>query len=178
MIKLKKKIIGLFGGSFDPPHQGHIKISLSSIKNLKLSKLYWAVTEQNPFKPDPYYSLNKRILKSKYLSKNYKKIKVISFEKYAKSSRTIDLIKYLIDKEKKVDLHLIIGSDNLIHFHRWEKWKSIVKVVKLVVFPRTGYDRKARKSVIVKHLNQKNILFIKNSKINISSTNLRKLNLR
>ena len=66
-----------------------------------------------------------------------------------------------------------MGSDNLINFHRWKSWKKVVKVVKLVVFSRRGYDKLGKRSVVVRYLNKKNIIFIKNKFIDLSSTNIK-----
>ena len=93
-------------------------------------------------------------------------------DKIIGSSRSIDLIKYLVNKKKLKNIFLIIGSDNLIKFHKWKSWKKIVKLTKLVVFSRRGYDRKGKKSVVAKYLKNK-IIFINNRPIVISSTNLR-----
>ena len=57
MLRHKKKEIGILGGSFDPPHEGHVKISKISLKKIKLSKIFWVVTKQNPFKKKPFFSL-------------------------------------------------------------------------------------------------------------------------
>ena len=84
----------------------------------------------------------------------------------------MDLIKYLNKKNKKTEFLLIIGSDNLVNFHRWKRWKLLTNLVKIVVFSRKGYDKNAKKSVINKQV--KNIIFIKNKLINISSTKIRK----
>ena len=63
-------------------------------------------------------------------------------------------------------------------FHKWESWKRIVELVKLVVFSRKGYDRNSKESTVVKYLNKNNITFIKNKPIKISSTTLRKKMIR
>ncbi len=171
MIRSNRKKIGLLGGSFDPPHQGHLKISKIAINKLSLDKLYWCVTEQNPFKKKTFFSLSKRIKKSKLLTSEIKKIKVKYFEDKIKSNRSIDLIKYLNKKNKKTEFFLIIGSDNLINLHKWKNWKLLTKLIKIVVFFRKDYDIKVRKSAITKQL--KKIIFIKNKPINISSTQIR-----
>ncbi|MDA1198194.1 MAG: nicotinate (nicotinamide) nucleotide adenylyltransferase [Proteobacteria bacterium] len=171
MIRSNRKKIGLLGGSFDPPHQGHLKISKIAINKLSLDKLYWCVTEQNPFKKKTFFSLSKRIKKSKLLTSEIKKIKVKYFEDKIKSNRSIDLIKYLNKKNKKTEFFLIIGSDNLINLHKWKNWKLLTKLIKIVVFSRKDYDIKVRKSAITKQL--KKIIFIKNKPINISSTQIR-----
>ena len=178
MASIQKKYIGLLGGSFDPAHKGHLGISRIAIKKLKLKKVYWVITKKNPFKNETFYSLDERIKNAKKMSKTQKKIEVIFLENVVKSSRTINLVNYFIKKKNIKNIHLIIGSDNLIRFHKWKSWKKIVKLVKLIVFSRKGYDRKGMKSIVVKNI-KNNIIFIKNKHITISSTQLksqRKLN--
>ena len=91
-----------------------------------------------------------------------------------KFSRSIDIINYINKKNKSENLYFIIGSDILIELHRWKNWKKIVKLTKLIVFSRNGYDKKVKDSIVVKYLKKNNITFIKNKPIKISSTILRK----
>jgi len=172
MVGSNRKKIGILGGSFDPPHQGHITISKIAINKLSLNKIYWCVTKKNPFKNKTFFSLTQRIKKSKLLTAKVLKIKIKNFEHKIKSNSTIDLIKYLIKKNKNNKFFLIIGSDNLISFHKWKNWKLLTKLVKIVVFSRKDYDIKAKKSVTFQEV--KTIIFIKNKPINISSTQIRK----
>ena len=172
MASIQKKYIGLLGGSFDPAHKGHLGISKIAIKKLKLEKFYWVVTKKNPFKTKTFYSLNKRIEYAKRITKAQRKIKTIHLDNIIKSSRIIDVINYFIKKKKVKNIYFIIGSDNLIRFHKWKSWKRIVKLVKLIVFSRKGYDRKGMKSTVVKKYKNR-IIFIKNKPISISSTQLK-----
>ena len=173
MVNPLTKSIGLLGGSFDPPHIGHLTISNLAIKKVKLSKVLWAITRKNPFKNKAFYSLSERITKAKKLTKNNKRIDVVYLEKFTGSSRIINTIYYLINKRKLKNIYFIIGSDNLIKFHKWKSWKKIVKLTKLIVFSRRGYDRKGKKSIVAKYLKNK-IIFIKINPIIISSSKLRK----
>ena len=172
MIGPNNNKIGIFGGSFDPPHKGHLEISKIAIKKLSLAKLYWCVTKKNPFKNETLFSLSDRVKQSKDITKKIKKIKIRSFDKKIKSTNTIDLIKYLKKTNKKDSFFLIIGSDNLLNFHKWKEWKMLTELTEIVVFSRKDYDIKAKKSVTVKKV--KKIIFIKNKQINISSTKIRK----
>ena len=174
MIKVKKVSIGIFGGSFDPPHKAHLKLSLISIKKLRLNKIFWVVTKKNPFKKKSFFSLEDRVLRCKKITKKINKIQVLSLDKQLKSVNIINTILYLKKKNKKSIIFLIIGSDNLINFHKWKKWKKIVELTQLVVFSRKGYDKKGKKSFINKYLSKNKIIFVKNRKIDISSTQLRK----
>ena len=173
MAIIQKKYIGLLGGSFDPAHKGHLGISKIAIKKFKLKKIYWVITKKNPFKNKTFYSLDERIEYAKKITKAQKKIKTIYVDNIIKSSRIIDVINYFIKKKKIKNIFFIIGSDNLIQFHKWKSWKKIVKLVKLIVFSRRGYDRKGMKSIVVKNFKNR-IIFIKNKPITISSTQLKK----
>ena len=173
MVNIQKKYIVLLGGSFDPAHKGHLGISEIAIKKFKFKKIYWIITKKNPFKNKTFYSLDKRIKYAKKITRAQKKIKIIHLDNIIKSSRIIDVINYFIKKKKIKNIFFIIGSDNLIRFHKWKSWKKIVKIVKLIVFSRKGYDRKGMKSTVVKNYKNR-IIFIKNKQISISSTQLKK----
>ena len=174
MLILSRKTIGIFGGSFDPPHKGHVEISKISLKKIKLKKIYWIITKKNPFKKKPFFSLKQRISRSKKAVKKYKRIKVLYLDDKIKSSHTVNVINYFIKIKKQKDLCLILGSDNLLNFHKWKSWKKIVKLTKLIVFSRKGYDKKSKESIVVKYLNKKNIIYINNKLINISSSSIKK----
>ena len=168
----QKKYVGLLGGSFDPAHKGHLGISKIAIKKFKLKKIYWVITKKNPFKNKTFYSLKERIKYAKNVVKGQKEIQTIYLDNIVGSSRIIDVINYFIKKKKIKNILFIIGSDNLIQFHKWKSWKKIVKIVKLIVFSRKGYDRKGMKSTVVKNFKNK-IIFLKNKPISISSTQLK-----
>ena len=178
MLKINKQTIGIFGGSFDPPHVGHLEISKTTLRKLKLRKIYWIVAKKNPFKKKPFFSIKDRLSKSKKIVINNKKIKVLFIDDKIKSSRTIDVIDYFRNVKKQKNLYLILGSDNLLKFHKWTSWKKIVKLTKLIVFSRRGYDKKSKESIVVKYLKNKNITFLKNKLIDVSSSNIRNKYLR
>ena len=172
MANIQKKYVGILGGSFDPAHKGHLGISKIAIKKLKLKKIYWVITKKNPFKNGTFYSLDERVKYAKKISKTQKKIQTIYLENIIKSPRTIDMINFFIRNKNIKNIYFIIGSDNLIRFHKWKSWKKIVKLVNLIVFSRRGYDRKGMKSMVVKNFKKK-IIFIKNKHIVISSSQLK-----
>ena len=172
MASIQKKYIGILGGSFDPAHKGHLNISKIAIKKLKLKKIYWVITKKNPFKNETFYSLEERIKYAKKISRTQKKIQTVYLDNIIKSSRVIDVVNYFIKKKNIKNIYFIVGSDNLIKFHKWKSWKKIVKLVKLIVFSRRGYDRKGMKSMVVKNFKNK-IIFIKNKHIAISSSQLK-----
>ncbi len=174
MLICKKNAFGILGGSFDPPHKGHLEISRICLKKLKLKKIYWVITKKNPFKKMPFFSLNDRMLKSKKIIKKNNKIEVLYLDDKIKSSRTINVIKHLKKIKNHKNLYFILGSDNLLNFHKWTSWKKIAKLTRIVVFSRKGYVKKSKESKVVKYLKNKNIIYINNKLINISSSNIRK----
>ena len=176
--KKKLKKIGVLGGTFDPPHNGHLEISKFVLKKLKLSKLIWAVTKKNPLKKRPYFSIKKRINYSKKITAKITKIKVKSFDDSIKSSKTIKLIQHIKNSNRETKIFFIMGSDNLINFNRWHKWKKIAELCEIIVFPRPGYIKKTLKCRAFKSLGRGKVKIIKFKRINISSSKIRKSYLR
>jgi nicotinate-nucleotide adenylyltransferase len=174
MVNSSNKSIGILGGSFDPAHKGHLAITKIALKKIKLDQIFWIINKKNPFKNEAYFSLKKRLHLAKKITKNFKNIKVIYLDKIVKSSRSIDAINFLIKKKKLINIHFIIGSDILMELHKWKSWKKLLKLTKLVVFSRKGYDKKSRYSLVAKHLKNKNIIYINNKHIKISSTTLKR----
>ena len=171
----KKKKIGILGGSFDPAHKGHVKISVEAKKKFKINKIIWAITRKNPFKSKSYFDLKKRINFAKKISKRYSFISVRYYEDKIKSNKTIYLINYLKKKNKESKIFFLMGADNLITFHKWHKWKEISSKCNILVFDRTNYKSKSLKSMAFRKLNNKGLKFVKFKKVNISSSQLRKI---
>ena len=170
MVKTSNKSIGLLGGSFDPVHKGHLIISKIVLKKIKLDQVYWLITKKNPFKNESHFSLEDRIKLAKKATKNLDKVKVLYLDKIVKSSRSINLVNYFIREKKITNIYFIIGSDILLELHKWKNWKTLLKLINIVVFSRKGYDKKIKNSIVVKHLKNKNITYIKNKPILISSS--------
>jgi nicotinate-nucleotide adenylyltransferase len=136
--------------------------------------LIWIITKKNPLKQNPYLNPKIRIKLSKDITKKYKKIFVKYFDYKIKYRNTFDLLNYLKKKNKKTKLFFLIGADNLLKFHKWNNWKKIPKLAKIVVFPRQGFSSKSLRPIISKKLKKKDFLYINSKKINISSSLIRK----
>ena len=172
---LKKNIrVGILGGTFDPPHKGHLYISKVALKKLRLNKLLWIITKKNPLKKKPYLKIEKRIKLSKKITSNEKKIFVKYFDNKIKSNNTFDLLNYLKKKQKKIKLYFLIGADNLVKFHRWNNWKKIPELAKIVIFPRGNHLIHKNKYIVIKRFKKNDLIYINSKKVNISSSLIRK----
>jgi nicotinate-nucleotide adenylyltransferase len=166
--------IGILGGSFDPAHKGHLAISREAKKRFKLKKIIWAITNKNPFKIKSITPLTKKIKDCKKVIGSNSFISVRFYEKIIKSNKTIDLINHL-KKNKNLEIFFIMGADNLINFHKWHKSKSIAQKCNIIVFDRHGYKKNSLKSKSFKMLNKGALTFVEFRKVNISSSQLRKI---
>ena len=173
-LKIKKIKIGILGGSFDPAHKGHLAISKEALKRFNLKTIIWAITNQNPFKEKSVNDLKKRIAVCKKIIGTNRLIKVKFFEDIINSNKTADLINHL-SKNKRYDLFFLMGADNLINFHKWHKWKQIHRKSNIIVFDRHGYKKKCLNSKVYRSLSEKKVIFVENNKVNISSSQLRKI---
>ena len=183
------KKIGLLGGSFDPPHRGHIFISLEAKKIFALDEIWWLLTPKNPLKisnPATYYE---RLANCNNIVKN-QPIIIKEIEKKINSKYSYYTLKHLLNHYKNIKFYWLMGADNLIFFHRWQNWKKIFNEVSIVVFKRHGYNRSALSCKASKYFTNfkvkenefKNFNFSKlpswiilnNKEIKISSTEIRR----
>ena len=182
------KKIGLLGGSFDPPHKGHLFISLEAKKILKLDEVWWLVTPKNPLKISEPASYEERVDNCKKITRNFP-IKIQEIEKNIHSDYSYKTINYILKHYNNIKFFWLMGADNLINFHKWEKWQKIFNNMSIVIFRRHGYNTKALKSiasqrfknnrVISSNINLDDFIFtpswllIENKEIRISSSEIR-----
>ena len=130
--------IGLFGGTFDPPHQAHLGASLLALRKLKLDRVWWLVTPGNPLKNTKGLApLAERIAAARALT-HHPRIDVTGLEAVIKTRYTYDTVKWLLARCPGVRFVWIMGADNLRSFHRWQKWREIAKLAPFVVIDRLG----------------------------------------
>ena len=173
-MKSEKIKIGILGGSFDPPHKGHLAISKEAMKRFNFKKIIWAITKKNPFKKKSETSVTERIKKCKKVIGKNLFIKVKFYENIIKSNKTLDLINYL-KKNKNIKVYFLMGADNLISFHKWHKSKLISQKCNILVFDRHGYKKNSLKSKTFKKVDKNSLTFVEFKKVNISSSQLRKI---
>ncbi len=130
--------IGLFGGTFDPPHQAHLAASLLALKRLKLDRVWWLVTPGNPLKKTSGLGpVAVRIAAARALT-HHPRIDVTGLETVIKTRYTYDTIRWLKSRCPGVRFVWIMGADNLRSFHRWQRWREIAKLVPFAVVDRLG----------------------------------------
>ena len=111
-------MIGLLGGSFNPPHQGHKYISEIALNQFGLSELWWLVTPQNPLKnKEEYLPLLERMQKAKAITADNQKIKIKSLEDSEKDNYSHIIIKKLLKENRDKEFIWLMGADNIINFH-------------------------------------------------------------
>ncbi|HUI94805.1 MAG TPA: nicotinate-nucleotide adenylyltransferase [Xanthobacteraceae bacterium] len=130
--------IGLFGGTFDPPHRAHVAASMLALKRLKLDRVWWLVTPGNPLKDtDGLAPLAERIVAARALTHD-PRIDVTGFEADLGVRYSYDTVAYLRARCPEVRFVWIMGADNLRSFHRWQKWRGIADLVPIAVIDRLG----------------------------------------
>ena len=140
--------IGLLGGSFNPAHEAHRRISLAGLKRLGLDQVWWLVSPGNPLKRDQKPpALAKRVAQAEQVAR-HPRIVVTGFEGARPSAYTIDTIRFLKRRYPSVNFVWMMGADNLAEFHRWRSYAELFRLVPIAVFDRPGYRLKARASKV------------------------------
>lgn len=138
--------IGLFGGSFNPPHAGHRLASLIALKRLGLDRVWWIVTPGNPLKDNHGLpSLAARMAAARAVAAD-PRIDVTGFEAGIGTRYTYDTIAYLKRRCPGVRFVWIMGADNLAGFHRWQRWRDIAALVPLAIVDRPGSTLRAARA--------------------------------
>lgn len=135
--------IGLFGGSFNPAHEGHRLVALQCLKRLQLDALWILVSPGNPLKDHRELApLKERIAATRALM-DHPRIEVTGFEAKHDFHYTFDTLSYLIRTCEGVKFVWIMGADSLRDFDRWERWQDIAAMVPLAVYARPGANFRA-----------------------------------
>jgi len=127
--------VGLFGGTFDPPHAGHVEVSRVALRALALDQVWWLVSPHNPLKPHAPANLARRIDAARNLIRD-PRIKVTGVEASLGTTYTAETLARLLPRLRGVDCIWMMGADNLASFHRWRAWRSIAAAVPIAVFNR------------------------------------------
>ncbi|SFI53995.1 nicotinate-nucleotide adenylyltransferase [Aquamicrobium aerolatum DSM 21857] len=134
----KRMQVGLFGGSFNPPHDGHVLVAETAMRVLELDQLWWIVTPGNPLKAGREIApLAERIALSEQIVHD-PRIKVTAFEAAFSVRYTADTLGLVQTRNPGVDFVWVMGADNLAGFHLWERWRDIAATMPIAVIDRPG----------------------------------------
>lgn len=120
--------VGLLGGTFNPPHEGHVHISLTAMKALKLDAVWWLVSPQNPLKADAPPPQAQRVALSRKLV-NHPRILVSDIETGLGSAITYQVVRALKTTHRKTRFVWISGMDNALSLHKWNRWRDLLKEI-------------------------------------------------
>lgn len=139
----RNRSIGILGGSFNPPHKGHLHISLMALKRIGLDEVWWLVTPGNPLKNhDGLHPLTTRVDRANRLIVD-PRIRVTTFEADHGLKYTADTLEALANRYPDTNFIWLMGADNLAGFHLWERWQDIFNSCAIAIFDRPGYATKA-----------------------------------
>jgi nicotinate-nucleotide adenylyltransferase len=131
-------VVGLFGGSFNPPHQGHLLVAEIALRRLGLDQLWWMVTPGNPLKSRSQLApLAQRLAACEALAED-PRIKVTAFEQALNTSYTARTLEFVRARNPDVRFIWIMGADNLASFDRWQRWQKIATTFPIAVIDRPG----------------------------------------
>ncbi|EOA62270.1 adenylyltransferase/cytidyltransferase family protein [Anaplasma phagocytophilum] len=125
-------IVGIFGGTFDPPHEGHVYIAQKLRKLLRLREVWWVVTSRNYLKSSSKYDLEKRKDLVQEVVLKLQGMRVITMD----SPRGYEVVQYCKNKYPSFKFIWIAGSDNMASIHRWYRWRDFCEMVPIVFLER------------------------------------------
>ncbi len=133
--------VGLYGGSFNPAHEGHIHVASEALKRLDLDAIWLMVSPGNPLKQKYDMAKRKRRKKSlRALVGNRPKMVVTDIEKKLGTRYSADTIRTLTRRMPQTEFVWIMGADNLASFHQWQEWQFIARTLPIAIFDRPGYS--------------------------------------
>ena len=139
-------VIGLLGGSFDPAHEGHAHISREALKRMGLDQVWWLVTPGNPLKARQPAPMTERLARARAVMPD-PRVVITDLEARLGTRVTVDTIRKLRAMYPGVHFVWLMGADNLVQFHRWNRWRDILRAVPVGVLARPGAGVAARTSV-------------------------------
>jgi nicotinate-nucleotide adenylyltransferase len=127
--------IGLLGGSFDPPHLGHLHISKEALRQFRLDRVWWLVSPGNPLKKDSPAGFQRRMEASRRLV-DHPRIAVTDIEMRLNTRHTAETLARLTPRYPGIRFVWLMGADNLAGFHKWENWREIISRLPIGVLGR------------------------------------------
>jgi len=130
--------IGLYGGTFNPPHAAHRAASLLALKRLRLDRVWWLVTPGNPLKDNGALPpLTERLEQARTIA-HHPALVPTGLEAGLGTRYSYDTVAALVRRYPQVHFVWLMGADNLKSFHRWQRWRDIANLVPMAVIDRPG----------------------------------------
>ena len=155
-IATKGMVIGLLGGSFDPAHEGHVHITHEALKRMGLDQVWWLVTPANPLKARQPAPMAERLARARFVMRD-PRVKITELETKLGTVRTADTVQRLKALYPGVTFVWLMGADNLVQFHKWGRWRTILNAVPVGVLARPGSGVAARTSVAARIYREKRV---------------------
>ena len=131
------RTIGILGGSFNPPHLGHLQMAKEAYRRLNLDEVWMMVTPQNPHKTsDEIENFQLRFEQCQILTAEHPWLKVSDFEKVHNTKYTAETLKRLKERYPDINFVWIMGSENFVTFHKWQNWEYIIENFPIVTLYR------------------------------------------
>ncbi len=130
--------VGLFGGSFNPPHEGHTHVCEQVLRRLELSQIWWLVTPGNPLKDTSQLAPLRDRIKACEAITTDPRMKITACEANLPTRYTADTLAHIALRNPTVDFVWIMGADNLGQFHQWERWRDIADLMPIAIVDRPG----------------------------------------
>jgi nicotinate-nucleotide adenylyltransferase len=136
------QVVGLLGGSFDPPHRGHVHVTQEAIKRLRLDQVWWLVSPGNPLKRLGPAPLERRLAASDALVR-HPRVEVTDIEARIGTRYTAETLRALRRRHPGVRFVWLMGADNLATLHHWDDWVSIMEMIPVGVLARPDMGLRA-----------------------------------
>lgn len=171
--------LGLYGGSFDPIHLGHLRPVMQAVEQLQLDRVTYLPTGNPPHKPDVDFApASRRFAMTEIALLGYERLQVSDLELSDEPSYTIDSVEHFRRLAPGADLHLLLGSDSLARIDTWRRWRDLFDQASLVVLARPGWSREAVLGHVPDEVREAihdgSVSWVDNRPLDISATEIRR----
>lgn len=171
--------LGLYGGSFDPIHHGHVRPVLKAVERLQLDRVLYLPTAQPPHKMDAAFApALHRFAMAELALLDHNRLQVSDFELVGRPSFTVETLEHFNTRFPDARLHLLIGSDSLAGIESWRRWRDLFGLARMTVLRRPGWSRdrvsSAASAALEHSIAEGDVIWIENRPLDISATEIRR----
>ncbi len=171
--------LGLYGGSFDPIHYGHVRPVLKAVERLQLDRVLYLPTAQPPHKTDTSFAPPlHRFAMAELALLDHNRLQVSDFELVERPSFTVETLEHFKARFPEARLHLLIGSDSLASIESWRRWRELFSLARIAVLRRPGWSRdrvsSAASPALAQSIADGEVIWVENRPLDISATEIRR----